>query len=131
MYMKSSSSEAGTERSRGAQFGSPTVIATRLGSVMLVVLVGNVIDHDRGIPTCVCLTADAADGRCCLSNRWLSTFEDYLKIAGPILVQILDIVSLAEGVPVNQALVGSATNTETTANKTLTGVAPPLQTVHR
>jgi hypothetical protein len=39
------------------------------------------------------------------STAWLSTFDGYLKIAGPILIQILEIVSVAKGVPVNPALV--------------------------
>lgn len=39
------------------------------------------------------------------STAWLTTFDGYLKIAGPILIQILDIVSIAKGVPVNQAMV--------------------------
>ncbi len=39
------------------------------------------------------------------SAAWLSTFDGYLKIAGPILIQVLDIVSLAKGIPVNAQLV--------------------------
>lgn len=38
------------------------------------------------------------------STAWLTTFEGYLKIAGPILIQILDIVSLAKGTAPNAAL---------------------------
>jgi hypothetical protein len=38
------------------------------------------------------------------SAAWLSTFDGYLKIAGPILIQILDIVALAKGQPVNATL---------------------------
>jgi hypothetical protein len=38
------------------------------------------------------------------STAWLTTFENYLKVVGPILVQILDIVSLVEGKPVNTQL---------------------------
>jgi len=38
------------------------------------------------------------------SVAWLSTLENYIKIAGPILIQILDIVSLAKGQPPNVAL---------------------------
>jgi hypothetical protein len=38
------------------------------------------------------------------NTSWLATFEGYLKIAGPILIQILDIVALAKGVPVSPAL---------------------------
>lgn len=43
------------------------------------------------------------------STAWLSSLGGYLKIAGPVLIQILDIVSLARGVPVNQALVSKIT----------------------
>jgi len=39
------------------------------------------------------------------STAWLSQFESYAKIAGPILIQILEIVSVAKGVPVSPALV--------------------------
>lgn len=39
------------------------------------------------------------------STAWLNTLDGYLKIAGPVLIQILDIVSLARGIPVNQQLV--------------------------
>jgi hypothetical protein len=39
------------------------------------------------------------------SAAWLNQFESYAKIAGPILIQILEIVSVAKGVPVNPALV--------------------------
>lgn len=38
------------------------------------------------------------------SASWLSTFDGYLAIAGPILVQILDIVALAKGTVPNAAL---------------------------
>jgi len=39
------------------------------------------------------------------STAWLSTFEGYLQIAGPILIQILDVISIAKGTPVNSQLV--------------------------
>lgn len=39
------------------------------------------------------------------STTWLSTFDQYLAVAGPALIQILDIISLIDGKPVNQALV--------------------------
>ncbi len=39
------------------------------------------------------------------STTWLSTFDGYLKIAGPILIQILDIVSLAKGTAPSAALI--------------------------
>jgi len=39
------------------------------------------------------------------SAAWLSQFESYARIAGPILIQILEIVSVAKGVPVSPALV--------------------------
>jgi hypothetical protein len=38
------------------------------------------------------------------STAWLSTLDNYVKIAGPILIQILDLVAIAKGVPVNAAL---------------------------
>jgi hypothetical protein len=52
---------------------------------------------------------------CTLS--WLSTFEGYLKIAGPILIQILDIVSLAKGVAPNPAMVAKITADQTAVNQ--------------
>lgn len=51
----------------------------------------------------VCLVGTLALAGC--STAWLSTFEGYLQIAGPILIQILDIVSVAKGSPVNAQLV--------------------------
>ena len=39
------------------------------------------------------------------STTWLSTFDGYLKVAGPILIQILDIVAAAKGVTPDSALV--------------------------
>jgi hypothetical protein len=39
------------------------------------------------------------------STSWLTTFEDYVKIAGPILTEILGIVSEVNGTPVNSQLV--------------------------
>lgn len=39
------------------------------------------------------------------STTWLSTFEQYLQIAGPVLIQILDLVSAVKGDPPNAALV--------------------------
>ena len=48
----------------------------------------------------LCLTLFASG----CSVAWLSTLENYIKIAGPILIQILDIVSLAKGQPPNVAL---------------------------
>jgi hypothetical protein len=38
------------------------------------------------------------------STSWLTTFEDYLKIAGPILTEILNIVAEVNGTPVNTQL---------------------------
>jgi hypothetical protein len=38
------------------------------------------------------------------STAWLATFDGYLKIAGPILIQILDIVSVATGTGTNPTL---------------------------
>jgi hypothetical protein len=38
------------------------------------------------------------------STAWLTTFEGYLKIAGPILIQLLDIVALAGGKAPDAAL---------------------------
>lgn len=52
------------------------------------------------------------------STAWLSNLDGYIKIAGPILIQILDIVSLAKGVPVDQALVAKI-NADQTAVTTL------------
>jgi hypothetical protein len=46
------------------------------------------------------------------STTWLTTFEGYLKIAGPILIQILEIVSLARGVPVSATLVAKINSDE-------------------
>ena len=43
------------------------------------------------------------------STAWLAPFENYVKIAGPILIQILEIVSVAKGVPVNPALAAKIT----------------------
>lgn len=39
------------------------------------------------------------------STAWLTTFDQYLEIAGPILIQILNIVSLEKGTTPPQALV--------------------------
>jgi len=50
------------------------------------------------------------------SVAWLSTFEGYLKVAGPILVQILDIVSLVKGTPVNSSLQAKITADAAAAN---------------
>lgn len=52
------------------------------------------------------------------STAWLTTFENYLKIAGPILIQILDIVSLAKGDPANPVLVAKI-NTDQAAVETI------------
>jgi hypothetical protein len=52
-----------------------------------------------GLVLCVTMVAAGC------STAWLSTFDGYLKIAGPILIQILEIVSVAKGLPVNPALV--------------------------
>jgi len=39
------------------------------------------------------------------STSWLTMFDSYLKLAGPILISILDIAALAKGTTPNSALV--------------------------
>jgi hypothetical protein len=51
------------------------------------------------------VTLCLALGLSACSTAWLSTFDGYLKIAGPILIQILEIVSVAKGVQASPALV--------------------------
>ena len=50
------------------------------------------------------------------STAWLSQFESYVKIAGPILIQILEVVSVAKGVPVSPALVAKINADQTAVN---------------
>lgn len=39
------------------------------------------------------------------SAAWLSTFDNYLQIAGPMLIQIIDIIAIAQGKPAPAGLV--------------------------
>lgn len=57
------------------------------------------------------------------SVAWLSTFDNYVKIAGPILIQILDIVSLAKGTPVNPALQAKITADQAAVNALASSVS--------
>src|ERR1700723_3850156 len=57
------------------------------------------------------------------STTWLTTFEGYLKIAGPILVEILSIVSEAEGTPLNAPLVTKINNDSAALNQIAASVA--------
>lgn len=66
------------------------------------------------------------------SAAWLSSLSNYIKIAGPILIQILDIVSIAKGVPVNAALQAKITADQaavtTLANSVSSATAANLPT---
>lgn len=50
------------------------------------------------------------------STTWLTTFENYLKIAGPILSEILNIVAEVNGTPVNAQLQAKITADSAAAN---------------
>lgn len=50
------------------------------------------------------------------STAWLSTFDGYLQVAGPILIQILDIISLAKGTPVPAQLEAKITADQASVN---------------
>lgn len=67
------------------------------------------------------------------STAWLSTLDKYVQVAGPILIQILDIVSLAKGTPVDQGLQAKITADQaavtTLANSISAASAANLPTV--
>jgi|SRR5579871_716215 len=50
------------------------------------------------------------------STSWLSTFDSYLSIIGPVLTQILDIVALAQGQPPNAQLAAKIAADQAAAN---------------
>jgi len=52
------------------------------------------------------------------SATWLSTFESYLAVAGPVAIQILEFVALAKGVAVSPAVIAK-TNGDAKALETL------------
>lgn len=39
------------------------------------------------------------------STAWLVTFDNYLKVVGPVLIQVVDLIALKTGKPVNAALI--------------------------
>jgi hypothetical protein len=43
------------------------------------------------------------------SAAWVSTFEGYLAVAGPVAIQILEIIAMAKGVAVNPATIAKTT----------------------
>ena len=57
------------------------------------------------------------------SATWLSTFSGYVKIAGPILIQILDIVALAKGQPINASLQAKITADQNALNTLASSVS--------
>lgn len=65
-------------------------------------------------------------GTVACSTSWLSTFDGYLSIAGPILIQILEIVSLANGHAVSPTLVAKINADQTALNQ----VAASVQTAN-
>jgi hypothetical protein len=57
------------------------------------------------------------------SAAWVSTLENYVKIAGPILIQILDIVSLAKGDAPSPALVSKITADQASVTALVNSIA--------
>jgi hypothetical protein len=51
------------------------------------------------------------------TSAWLSTFDGYLKVAAPMLIQILDIVALARGTAVNSQLIAKINSDSAALNK--------------
>lgn len=70
---------------------------------------------------CTVLIATMAFTGC--SAAWLSSFDNYVKIAGPILIQILNIVALAKGVPVPPALAAKIQADQTAVDTLANSVA--------
>lgn len=62
------------------------------------------------------------------NTTWLSTFDGYLKIAGPILIQVLEIVSEAKGIPVSPALVAKINADQAALNTLADSVSKASQT---
>lgn len=56
------------------------------------------------------------------TTAWLNTFDGYLKVAGPVLIQILDIVALARGIPVSAQLVAKIQADQAAVEKLATSV---------
>lgn len=62
------------------------------------------------------------------STTWLSTFDGYLQVAGPILIQILDIVALAKGTPVPAQLEAKITADQASLNSLAASVQSAAST---
>lgn len=70
----------------------------------------------------LCLVGALAFGTAC-SASWLSTFQQYLAIAGPVLIQVLDIVAVSKGVAPDAALVAKINKDQASLNALAKDVA--------